>query len=150
MSREPLVTATTDGTAFGTVDDEVGAHRPEQNPTVGEVLAPVAHARRFPKGLKCIEQLSDPPIGGVDVIRRDIFPNLVEHRSECSRSRSRLPALLGFALQSGTRDGRVNHFAAVEGGKTAPKFPVEVGQLGGASGVVLLQKPQGLTDDFAC
>ena len=41
-------------------------------------------SRRWPRAgvwaraFKCIEQLSDPAIGGVEVIGGDIFPNLVE------------------------------------------------------------------------
>jgi hypothetical protein len=67
-----------------------------------------------------------------------------------SRSRSRLPALLEFALQSGPGRGRIDDFAAIKSGKTAAKLPVEFRQMGGAGGVVLLQKPQGFADDLAC
>jgi hypothetical protein len=41
----------------------------------------VAHARRFSEGFEGIEQLPDPAVGGVEVIRGDIFPNVVESSS---------------------------------------------------------------------
>ena len=59
----------------------------------------------------------------------------------------RLPALGGFALQP-CAGGGVNVFAAVEGGETAAQLLVEVGQLGGARGVVFLQEPESFADDF--
>jgi hypothetical protein len=74
----------------------------------------------LPEGFKRIKQLSDPAIGGVDVVRGDVFPNLVEIElgsgTEDNRSRAWLPALLGFALQSGASCGRIHSFAAVESG----------------------------------
>jgi hypothetical protein len=38
----------------------------------------VAHPRCKPEGFKRIEQFSDPAVGGFDVIRSDVFPNLVK------------------------------------------------------------------------
>jgi hypothetical protein len=65
-----------------------------------------------------------------------------------SHSRTRLPAFAGLAAQAGTRLGWVNALAAIKGGQASAKLPVELGQLGGARGVVFLQKPKGFADDF--
>jgi hypothetical protein len=66
----------------------------------------VAQARCLPEGFERIEQLSDPAIGGVEVVRGDVLPNLVEIEvrigaEDVTRSRAGLSTLLGLALQSG-------------------------------------------------
>jgi len=58
-------------------------------------------------------------------------------------------ALLALELQSGTGRGRVNDFAGSRAAKRRPEFPVELGQLGSPSRVVLFQKPQRFPDDLA-
>src|SRR5208283_615311 len=63
---------------FSAIDDQVGANRPEQHRQLGEVLPIVAHARRARKGLERTKQLSEPAVGGVDVIGGEVFPDFVE------------------------------------------------------------------------
>jgi hypothetical protein len=62
------------GPGCGAIDYEVSAKRPEQNRVRGQVLALMAYARRVTNGVKRIEQLAYPPVGGVNIIRGDIVP----------------------------------------------------------------------------
>src|ERR1017187_515838 len=66
------------GPRCGAIDDEVSAHRPEQNRVSGQVLALMAYARRVANGVKRIEQPAYPLVGGVNVILGDIVPDVIQ------------------------------------------------------------------------
>ena len=57
-----------DGLGRGAIDDEVSAHRPEQNRVSGQVLAPMANAGCVANGVERSEQLGYPLVGGVNII----------------------------------------------------------------------------------
>jgi hypothetical protein len=67
-----------EGTRFGAINHEVSADGPEQNREGGQVFSPVSHAGGLAEGLKRIEQFFDPAIGGVDIVRRDELPDIVQ------------------------------------------------------------------------
>lgn len=56
----------------GAIDNQVRANRPEQNRVSGQVLAFMTDAGRFANGLKRVEQLVDPSVGGVKIVLGDI------------------------------------------------------------------------------
>src|SRR6266536_78396 len=66
------------GPGCSTIDYEVSAHRPEQNRVGGQVLAVMAYAGRVADGVKRIEQLAYPLVGGVNIILGDIVPNVIQ------------------------------------------------------------------------
>jgi hypothetical protein len=66
------------GVAFGAVNDEVRADGPEQNREPRKVFAPVPHAGSAPEGFKRIEQFADPSVGGVDTVRSNVLPDIVQ------------------------------------------------------------------------
>jgi hypothetical protein len=106
--------------------------------------------RSASKGLKSIEQLPDPAVGGIHTVPGDVFPNFIDVEIGIDteiRSHAGLPAMLGFALQPGARRGWLNGFAAVEGSKAAAQFPIEFRQPGSARRI--FQKPEGFPDDLA-
>src|SRR5665213_3887373 len=51
-----------------------------QNKTAegGQVLAAVRHAWGLSEQFKCIEQFFDPAIGSIDIVRSDVFPDIVQ------------------------------------------------------------------------
>lgn len=58
----------------GAVSNKLGANCPETEPDKREVCPLVTDSRRAPNGFKCIEQLCDPLIGGVNTVGSDILP----------------------------------------------------------------------------
>jgi hypothetical protein len=67
-----------DGTAFSAINNELRADGPEQNRVSGQVFAPVSHAGSLSEGFKRIEKFFDPVVGSVDIVRSDVFPNIVQ------------------------------------------------------------------------
>ena len=115
----------------------------------------MAHARRLPEGFECIEQLSDSPVSGVDIIRSDVFPNLVEIELDSGAENVAAHAR-GFRRCS---DLRCNRERVAIGSTTSPRSraarrrpssPLNSASWTARAGVVLLQKPQGFPDDLAC
>jgi hypothetical protein len=43
-----------------------------------EILAPVTRSRCLREGFKRVEQSTNPAVGGIAVIRGDVFPDLLE------------------------------------------------------------------------
>ena len=120
-----------DGAAFGAINDEVCANSPEQNRIKSQIFAPMPDTWRTRNGFKGIKQFSGPPVRGVKGCRPRCTPKYPRDREPplqrgCNRSRTRFPALLGFALQSGAGLGRVDGFAAIQGGEAAAELPVKL------------------------
>ena len=67
-----------DRQTLGSVDDQIRANGPEPNRIPGEVLASVTHSRSSPQRLEGIEESPYPAVGGVDVVRGDVFPDVVK------------------------------------------------------------------------
>jgi hypothetical protein len=70
-------------------------------------------------------------------------------RREHTRSRPRLPALFGLALQSGAALGGSDGFAAIKRGEPPAELAIEFRQLSGAGGIVFFEETQRFPDDFA-
>jgi hypothetical protein len=62
---------------FDGINDEVCADWPEQHRVRSQVFAPVPHSGSSSESLKCVEQLLDPTVGSVDIVRGDVLPDIV-------------------------------------------------------------------------
>ena len=58
--------------AVATVDNEIRAHRPEQNRERRQIFPHVTHARHPSQSFKLVEELSDPAIGSVYAVHGNV------------------------------------------------------------------------------
>lgn len=67
-----------DGPVHGSINDKVRANGPEQHRIFRQIFAGVSYAGRTAERFKRVEQLAYPPVGGVNVIRGDVAPDLIK------------------------------------------------------------------------
>jgi hypothetical protein len=60
------------------VNDQIPSDRPEENPSVGQVLAGVTKIRHLHQLADGFLHLSQPPVRRVDIVASDVFPGFVE------------------------------------------------------------------------
>lgn len=80
ISREPCVTATISTGLRCAVNDQIRADPPEKQRQWRQIRARVAHPRALPQGFKRIKQSGYLAIRRVNVVLRDIFPDLIQVR----------------------------------------------------------------------
>jgi hypothetical protein len=64
--------------ALCAIDNRVGTHRPEKYQVVGEVLAFMSHPWQLPEGCERAKQFVYPPVGRINVVGGDVFPDFIE------------------------------------------------------------------------
>ena len=60
------------------VENQVCAHRPEEDGISGKILALVTHSGVSGQFVKSVEELVDPAVGGCNVVLGDVLPDLVQ------------------------------------------------------------------------
>ena len=60
------------------VNDKIGVDRPEEDISVREVLALVAHARHFSEMTECEIKFLKQSVCGVEIVRGDEFPDVLK------------------------------------------------------------------------
>lgn len=142
-----------DGLPISAIDDEISAHRSEQEGAgPREVGTCVPHAREGREVLELGVEGVEDAIGRIQVVSGDVFPDAVQVRPPPGRTRSRSSAASaaasGASVKFGADRGGIDTFSAVEGSEASVEFCLELGELGGPKPLVLLEEPERLPDDF--